>query len=280
MRRGCRRSTARCIMKNMSDDQASKCRLPFHRPETAFTVPPRLKQSPQRLALFLDIDGTLAPITARPEFTRVPLDTRRTLRALQDSGVAIAALSGRPLAQVRRLLLPIDIPAGGSHGAQLRLQAGRSIRTGGRLPKGLVDLLEEGAKNLPGVWLERKPATLALHWRQAPDYGEDVTALARHALELAPGWQLIRGHFVHELRPGGRDKGVALRRLMRRPEFAGRWPLAIGDDRTDEDAFVAALALGGGAIRIGAPAATVAPWCLPNVAALAGWLRAQLQTVK
>jgi len=223
----------------------------------------------------------LAPITVRPELTAVPIGTRRTLLALRRSGVALAALSGRPLSQVRRLLLPLDVPMAGSHGAQLSLSAGRSIRVTGLLPEGLIEFLEQGIIRLPGVWLERKPGALALHWRQAPACRDEVADLAGRALGLASGWHLVPGHCVHELRPGGRDKGVALRRLMRRPDFAGRWPLAIGDDRTDEDAFAAALALGGGAIRVGGPSKdSVAPWVLPDVAALARWLRAQLHAVR
>src|SRR5690606_18531710 len=101
--------------------------------------PQRLRLPPHRLALFLDVDGTLAPITARPEFTRVPLDTRRALHAVQRSGAAVAAVSGRPLPQVRRLLLPLEVPAAGSHGAQIRFTAGRSIRVSRRVPYGLLD---------------------------------------------------------------------------------------------------------------------------------------------
>lgn len=251
-----------------------------HRGVLLCAPPPRLRCPANRLALFLDVDGTLAPITSRPELTRVPVDTRRSLVALQRKGAALAALSGRPLVQVRRLLHPLDIPVGGSHGAQLGLGAGRSIRANGRLPDGLVEFLQTGVSALPGVWLERKPAALAVHWRQAPDRGAEVANLAQRALEFAPGWNMLCGHYVHELRPSGRNKGVALRRLMRQSAFRSRWPLAIGDDRTDEDAFAAALALGGSAIRIGPPTATIAPWCLPDVAALADWLRAQLQVVR
>lgn len=241
------------------------------------TAPPRLLWQPlHRVALFLDVDGTLAPITARPEFTRVPVDTRRTLLALQARGVAIAALSGRPLNQVRRLLLPLQLHAAGSHGAQLRPTPAACIRSTVSLPPGLAHALQERIAGLPGVWLEGKPSALAIHWRQAPQFKAAVGELAAGFLQHAPSWQLIEGHCVHELRGKGRDKGVALQRLMRRPEFRGRWPLAIGDDRTDEDAFAAALALGGGAIRVGAGGATRAPWVLPDTASLAHWLRAQL----
>ena len=242
--------------------------------------PVRLRVPPRQLALFLDIDGTLAPITPRPEFTQVPVGTRRTLIELRRAGVEIAALSGRPLVQVRRLLLPVNIPAGGSHGAQLGPTAGRSLRFTGSLPPELVPFIQKGIQDLAGVWLERKPAALAIHWRQAPEYQGAIDNLASHALRLVPGWQLVCGHCVHELRPSGRNKGVALRWLMRQPGFRGRWPLAIGDDRTDEDAFSAALKLGGSAIRVGPTSKTLAPWQLPDVPALAGWLRGQLKGIK
>lgn len=242
--------------------------------------PPPLRCALHRLALFLDVDGTLAPIAPRPQLSRVPVATRRTLRALQQSGVALAALSGRPLNQVRRLLHPVDIPVGGSHGAQILLAKGRSIRAMGRMPDGLIDFLQQQVDSLPGVWLERKPAALAVHWRQAPEYCHEVACIVGRAVQELPGWQVVPGHCVHEIRPRGRNKGTALIRLMRRPGFSGRWPLAIGDDRTDEDAFAAALALGGGAIRIGPAAETLAPWTLPDVAALADWLRAQLHKVR
>lgn len=280
-------------MKCMSDDDAFSC-LPdplrgvqAEVPEWAagreglprVGAPPDLRLPPGRLAIFLDVDGTLAPITARPEMTRVPLQTRRALAALRGQGVALAALSGRPLAQVRRLLFPVDIPLGGSHGAQISLARGRGIRVSSRVPAGMVAMLKLGIEGLPGVWLEAKPAAFAVHWRQAPQYRDEVSRLVERALALAPGWRLVAGHCVHELRPAGRDKGIALRRLMRQPGFAGRWPLAIGDDRTDEDAFEAALALGGSAIRVGSRQKTVAPWEVPDVEALAQWLRAQLRAL-
>lgn len=263
----------------MSDSRVPPC--PADPPAGRPAAPPRYLGLPlDRVALFLDVDGTLAPITVRPELTRVPVGTRRTLHALQRSGVAIAALSGGPLTQVRRLLLPLDVPVAGSHGAQLRFTAGRTIRTAGRLPEGLLDWLQQRIARMPGVWLERKPGAYAMHWRQAPGYRGQVAELAECVLARVPGWQLLAGHCVHELRPRGRNKGVALKRLMRRPDFAGRWPLAIGDDRTDEDAFAAALALGGAAIRVGSPADTVAPWALTDVAVLAAWLHAQLDAVR
>src|SRR5690606_21086013 len=115
-----------CMMKTMTSawrDDISR-----------YPPPARLKVPLHQLALFLDIDGTLAHITAHPHLTRVPLRTRRTLQSLQRAGVAIAGLSGRPLLQVRRLLYPLDVPVGGSHGAQITLGLGRSVRKSSGLP--------------------------------------------------------------------------------------------------------------------------------------------------
>ena len=258
-------------------DDCSPSSAPGPKRSTIWGSPPpaRLRIPLHRVALFLDIDGTLAPITARPEFTEIPLATRRSLLSLQAGGAVLAALTGRPLPQARRLLRPVRIPCAGSHGAEIAVAPARSIRANGALPTGMAGLLEQGISRLSGVWLERKPSGYALHWRQAPEYREEVARLAQQALIYAPGWRLLAGHCVHELRPAGRDKGVALKRLMRLPAFAGRWPLAIGDDRTDEDAFKVALALGGGALRVGAVASTAAPWSVPNTQALAAWLREQ-----
>ena len=241
--------------------------------------PPKLKLPAERLAIFLDVDGTLAPITSRPEFTRIPKDTRRTLLQMQKRGVALAALSGRPMTQVRRLLYPVHIPVGGSHGAQISFTGVGGIRAVPSVPSAMSDSLTRSVESLPGVWLERKPAAIAVHWRQAPQYCTEVERIVEQAIKLAPGWSVIKGHCVHELRAPGRDKGKALKRLMRRPEFLGRLPLAIGDDRTDEDAFRAALELGGAAIRVGANDQTQAPWQVKDVRDLAAWLQMQLRAL-
>jgi len=260
-------------LNKTATERVSEPRRPAPKWSVNAAPPYRLNVPLERVALFLDIDGTLAPITERPEFTRVPLSTRRTLIRLEGAGVAVAALSGRPLTQVRRLLLPLKIPVGGSHGAQIGPGPGLSIRVAKGVPPSLLDVLQQGVQRLPGVWLERKPAAVAVHWRQAQEWRSEVEALVTSAVRQVQGWRVVRGHCVHELKPAGRNKGVALRWFMSQSGFRGRWPLAIGDDRTDEDAFSAALTLGGGAIRIGAFDATVAPWRLPNVEALASWLK-------
>ena len=86
------------------------------------------------------------------------------------------------------------------------------------------------------------------------------------------GLILQAGKMVEELRPTGADKGDALRALMREPEFAGARPLFVGDDLTDEHAFLAAAELGGGGVLVGAPRETAARWRIADVSGVARWL--------
>ena len=123
----------------------------------------------------------------------------------------------------------------------------------------------------PRLLVEHKPASVAFHFRQAPERQKEVEALAL-ALAERTGLSVQRGKMVVELRPHGADKGDALRRLMREPVFAGARPLFMGDDLTDEHAFTAAAALGGAGILVGPERATAAAWRLPNVTAAARWL--------
>src|SRR5690606_190741 len=102
--------------------------------------PPQLNTPASRLALFLDVDGTLAPITSRPEQSKIPADTRRTLLALQRRGVAIATLSGRPISQVRRLLKPLCVPASGAHGAQIRFSRRGMVCRRENVPMTIADI--------------------------------------------------------------------------------------------------------------------------------------------
>jgi trehalose 6-phosphate phosphatase len=94
---------------------------------------------------------------------------------------------------------------------------------------------------------------------------------------LAPPWlfDVIDGKKVVEARPRGADKGAALRALSRLEPFAGRMPVCVGDDRTDEDAFGAAQTLRGYAVKVGS-GLTTARYRLAAPADVRRWLRACL----
>ena len=226
-------------------------------------------------ALFLDFDGTLVELAEAPDLIEIP-DTLPALLARLAGRLEgrLAIVSGRAIADLERYLGDAALTVSGSHGLELRLPGGRSL--GGSAPDAMDDVRRQVARfaaEMPGLLVEEKPASAAVHFRQAPDQEEKVGAFLA-ALAERTGLVLQHGKMVIELRPRGADKGDALRRIMAEPVFAGARPLFVGDDLTDEDAFTAAAALGGAGVLVGAPRDTAARWRLPSVAAVAQWLEA------
>lgn len=208
------------------------------------------------IALFLDVDGTLLDIAPTPDAVRVPEDLGATLgRIARRLDGALAVVSGRSIATLDRLFPNLVTAMAGQHGAELRLPLGVVERmTGvGSLPEPLLADLGVLARRWPEILVEPKGVTVALHYRSVPELEREL----EHALELlvAPHRAAIglkRGKFVLEIAPRQVDKGKVVERLMTLPPFAGRRPVFIGDDVTDEDGFAAVRRLGGRAIRVGA----------------------------
>jgi trehalose 6-phosphate phosphatase len=233
-------------------------------------------------ALFLDYDGTLVPIAPTPAEARADDEVRALLAALAErlSG-ALGVVSGRPVADIDGFLAPLRLTVAGLHGLELRRRDG-----------GLVELAAAGedlapvraafaafAARSPGTLVEDKRLSLALHYRQAPACEPEAVALATR-LEGASGGalRLQRGKMVVELLPAGRDKGRAIEDLLALPEFAGRVPVFVGDDVTDEAGFRAVNRLGGTSVRVGAAeGGTEAGQRLAGIADLRSWLRRSLE---
>jgi len=212
-------------------------------------------------ALFLDLDGTVLDIARTPRGVVVPPDLVSVLTRLSRGlGGALAVLSGRAIADIDRLLAPLVLPAAGQHGAELRLSPDGPIERISCTPRPRDwDLrLAALADERPGVLLEDKGIGIAVHYRNAPAAAQEVWHLLQSLDVERAGFALQPGKCVIEIVPRGCDKGLALRRLMEALPFAGRIPVAIGDDATDEDAFAAALALGGEALRVGSRADSAA----------------------
>lgn len=230
-----------------------------------------------RIALFLDFDGTLIDLAPRPEDVTVPPDLPVLLARLHVAlGGALAIVSGRPIASVDRLLAPLRLPAGGAHGAELRVaQDGAIQEVGEPLPDDLIDHLNGIAKELrkqwPDILLEDKRSSLAIHYRLAPE-AEPALRARLDALALPAPWQILTGHCVYEIRAADRNKGSAIAQLCRHAPFAGRQPVFVGDDRTDLDGMAVALKAGGYGIAVGSLDAPV-EWALPDAAAVQEWIR-------
>ncbi|WP_043238406.1 trehalose-phosphatase [Stutzerimonas azotifigens] len=234
----------------------------------------------QRTALFLDVDGTLADIQPRPEQVFIPRTTLDTLAELQARGCLVAAVSGRRLADIDTLLSPLVLPGAGIHGTERRDAAGRLHRLG--LDEALLAQvgaeLERACALLPGVRLEGKGVAFALHYRQAPEREAEVAALASEFVSRYPEALVLQpGKCVFELKPKGASKGGAIEAFMHAEPFAGRLPVFVGDDLTDEAGFEVVNRLDGWSVKVGA-GETCARMRLPSVPAVADWLRLLLDT--
>ncbi len=229
---------------------------------------------PSRDALFLDFDGTLAEIAPTPDAAGLSAPMRSALaEACRRFPGRVAVVSGRSLAKLDRLLGVDGLPLAGVHGLEIRLPGGAEVRTPGA--DGLAParaLLKAFVAREPGLLLEDKGVSLALHYRAAPGLAPLAHARA-HAIAQQTGLELQTGKMVIELRTPGADKGRAIEQLMGEAPFAGRRPLFVGDDDTDERGFAAVARMGGWGIRVGGVApGSAARFGLPDVAAVANWL--------
>jgi trehalose 6-phosphate phosphatase len=227
-------------------------------------------------ALFLDIDGTLLDLAPSPSQVIVPRDLLDLLLALNRSlDGAVALISGRSLADIGGLFSPLRPTAAGQHGAEIRRPDGTTEKLCAvdGLLDGLMPRIAAFAAGRPGILVEDKGMTIAVHCRHVPEYqGELGRFLADLAAEHDDRLETIHGHRVFEIKPRNLSKRTAVEHLMRLAPFAGRLPLFIGDDRTDEDGFAAVRALGGHAIRVGPDEPTIATWRLAGPAAVRAFL--------
>lgn len=202
----------------------------------------------ERLALLLDLDGTLIDIAPTPEDVVVPDALPGLLARLgRRVGGALAVVSGRTIASVLALFPAADFLVAGEHGAQLRTPDG-ALETLALppVPAGWREELARIAAHHGGVLLEEKPHGFVLHYRRAPA-ARGLLERAARALLAAHGEDFVLqpAHMAWEIRPRGVDKGGAVQALLRRPAFAGRVPVFVGDDVTDLDGMRAARAAGG-----------------------------------
>jgi trehalose 6-phosphate phosphatase len=233
-----------------------------------------------RDALFLDIDGTLLELAPTPGDVRVDAQIAALLPALHAAlGGACALVTGRSLTDVDSLFPGARLPAAGQHGCERRDASGAlHLHAPDRqVLARLRTLFTEFAARHEGLLVENKGASLALHYRQAPQLASHVhrtisAALAElpdAAIRLQPGKRLV------EVRPDGRDKGTAIRDFLREAPFAGRRPVFVGDDLGDEYGFAVIRRFGGVGVKVG-PGPTRARHRLPDVAAVRVWLAALL----
>jgi trehalose 6-phosphate phosphatase len=209
---------------------------------------------PRSMALLLDVDGTLIDLGPTPFEVHVPQDLCRSLEQLLAlTGGALALVSGRPIRDLDMLFSPLKLPAIGGHGAEMRMREGEVISAAAPLPEAMRRQLAQAKTPGSGIEMEDKGYSFALHYRNAPrEEGRlrDLIAAARAAF---PGEdvEVLLGKAMFEVKRPGVSKGAAVRALMTHAPFAGRMPVFIGDDVTDESVFALLPALGGKGFSVG-----------------------------
>jgi trehalose 6-phosphate phosphatase len=221
---------------------------------------PILNPDLRKSALLLDVDGTIIDIAARPDAVRVPASLRDVLaRLIAATDGAVALVSGRLTADLDHLFAPLRIAVVGAHGAELRLLDGGT-------PPHATPMLDAELRRqlkalaLDGVAVEDKGISIALHYRQAPSRERPLRAAVNGLCDRP--WstpvEILPGKAVIEIKVAGFNKGSGVRELMRHAPFAGRRPIFVGDDTTDETVFAIMPELDGIAFSVGRDVAGVA----------------------
>jgi len=204
----------------------------------------RIRQA-QNLFLFLDYDGTLAPIVSRPELALCPSEVKRHLEKLRDlPSVYLAIISGRSLEDLRKKVGVSDIIYAGNHGLEIENPDGRhkkmlsSDRT--RELKRITQNVQNSLKEIPGILFEEKGPILSVHYRNVDQkFFDRIPQVLKGELQQWRGrWKMAPGKMVFEIRPDvDFHKGEAVREILKTFPSLGLLPIYLGDDQTDEDAF-------------------------------------------
>ncbi len=218
-------------------------------------VEPALVPDLEKCAILLDIDGTILDLAPSPQQVWVPPALRRTLARLDGlTGGAVALVSGRSLNDIDLIFSPLQLAAIGGHGAELRPIASAEPRMcatplRAALKRKLASLTELG----PGILVEDKGYSLALHYRLASDQADALRVAVEEicASEPRDSVEILPGKLVVEIKAAGVNKATAVCELMRYPPFASRNPIFIGDDTTDEPVFGIISKFGGLGLSVG-----------------------------
>jgi len=211
-----------------------------------------------KVALFIDFDGTLAPIAPRPD--QIKFDSRDVtlLERLEENlDGALAIVTGRSYQSIHPFLGEFNGTLATEHGRELRFNA-KNIHCDEVLvspkPEDFEAIRVQASRYVrrhPRVYLEEKEAGIVLHYRQAPELAHEVHSEAEAMVTQFADFEVGRAKAAAEIKPKGADKGAALEKLLKLPPFAGRLPVAIGDDVTDEKMFEVVNQRAGISIKIG-----------------------------
>jgi trehalose 6-phosphate phosphatase len=208
-----------------------------------------------RVAILLDVDGTIIDVAATPQGVVVPEPLLQALATLHTrTGGALALVSGRLVENLDQLFAPLVLPCIGGHGVEYRSSAWAPLhRQAIELSATVKTQVVAAAAVDPRILVEDKGSSLAVHFRLAPDQAELMKNKIAAIVERArmERLEMLCGKAVIEIKPLVFNKGTAVRELMRIAPFANRTPIFIGDDVTDESVFAILPELGGLGYSVG-----------------------------
>jgi trehalose 6-phosphate phosphatase len=208
-----------------------------------------------RIAMLLDVDGTILDVAETPESVVVPASLIRTLGELHArTGGSLALVSGRLIENLDDLFFPLELPSIGGHGVEMRISRSAQVhRRKVALSPSIKKQLAAAAAVDPRIILEDKSSSIALHYRLAPEQMHLIKNKIAGILDRIPeeNLELLCCKEAIEVKPRSFNKGVAVRELLKHPPFAQQTPLFIGDDITDESVFAVLPGLGGFGFSVG-----------------------------
>jgi trehalose 6-phosphate phosphatase len=231
--------------------------------------------TPDRIALLVDFDGTLVEFADHPDDVALSPETKSIIEAmLQATNGALAIVTGRAISDIDRFFAPLLLPVAGVHGMTRRTAWGElhTASVDNLVLATLKAKLEGFVGEHPGLLLEVKPGSLALHYRLRPELEEEAVKAVHDAVAGLDGLQILHGKMVIEAKAGKATKAEAVAAFMREEPFKGRLPIFAGDDVTDEYAFGEIARHGGISIKIG-EGQTSALYRTEGILSFRAWLR-------
>lgn len=206
-------------------------------------------------AFFFDIDGTLTEIRARPDEVTLQKEVKLALQLLCENGQALALISGRTFPEIDKLTSPLMLPGAAIHGALIRHHEGRMESTSSQnhsVISQVREYLKIAITDYPDLYVENKDIAFALHYRKVPALAEVAKRIATEIVNSYPDYFLVQqGKCVCELNPCNVSKGLAVKKIMDTAIFRNKIPIYVGDDVTDESAFLEVNRMKGLSIKVG-----------------------------
>ena len=207
------------------------------------------------VAVFLDVDGTLLDLAARPDDVVTPAGLVTTLAGAERKlAGALALISGRSIDDIDHLFAPLRLRVSGVHGAEIRFDPDGSTAPAvvNDLPQSLLVALRRAVEPFPGVFVENKRFSFTVHYRLAPSAERQVRDIVKQLVDSIPiNVDIMDAHYAIEIKSPCFDKGGAIATFLATSTFRGRKPIFVGDDTTDESGFALVSARGGSAYSVG-----------------------------